>query len=662
VADTPPQGLLQQVAAQYQAALQDVDDTARYALALAWVDAAKESEAAMDAFLEQVAARRAAGLPVSPAWAYQEARYKTFIATAHAQAQTFGVKAHATTVKAQQQALGLGLDGAAGMGSAAVAGAGIAATFVQVNPANMAHLLGYLQDGSPLLALFQSLAPQSTDAVKAALVAGIVAGRGVPRMRRDLRQALAIPRWRAETIARTEAHRVFRAASQATYAANADVLAGWVWLAHLDSRTCPACIAMHGTLHDVTDTLDGHPRCRCAMVPQTKPLPGMAQPQMPQTGQAWFEAQPEKVQRAILGPGKYAALKAGRIDFQDVVTRTHSPEWGSMRRESTLGEAIAAKKARTPRAALPAPSPAQVQGHLKGLQSGKFTPDELLAAAKGYDPQTQANVREAVAQYKAWQAAPEPTYVQAMLDAMVKGEYTPADLLKHVEGASIQGKINARAAVAKYSEQKAAEAAEKAARAGRPTTRGRRFARATEGRAWAYNIWGPTRYSADEFAAIRSYTGSGYRPMNRALREGRETVSQAGVGREVRALDAAMERAPRVPEPVVVTRNTGTEAFQVRPGADLSTLVGKSFTEHGFLSTSVNAKGAMSGNVRLSIRVPEGSRAVYVSGDATGKGAISAVGHRESELLLDRGGSLTVTKVTRRDGRWLVEADYTPRG
>jgi hypothetical protein len=48
-------------------------------------------------------------------------------------------------------------------------------------------------------------------------------------------------------------------------------LAGWVWLAKLDARTCPSCWAQHGRLHPLEEPgpLD-HQSGRCADMPKTK--------------------------------------------------------------------------------------------------------------------------------------------------------------------------------------------------------------------------------------------------------------------------------------------------------------------------------------------------------------------------------------------------------
>jgi len=185
----------------------------------------------------------------------------------------------------------------------------------------------------------------ATAEARRVLTRGVATGKSTDWMARRLAQALDVPRWRAETIARTEVQRVYREVTRAEFLAQADTLAGWVWTAALDARTCPACMVMHGTLHPLSATLDGHPRCRCAMVPKAKSWADLGIEGLDdldddgtETGADWFARQPEATQAAILGPAKYRAWRAGEIALDDLVARTEDPAWGTMRRERSLRE------------------------------------------------------------------------------------------------------------------------------------------------------------------------------------------------------------------------------------------------------------------------------------------------------------------------------------
>ena len=57
-------------------------------------------------------------------------------------------------------------------------------------------------------------------------------------------------------------------------------------------------------------------------------MEGMPEPAW-ETGEDWFNAQPEDTQRSIMGKGRYEAWKAGDVQFQDFVTHTDDPTWGA---------------------------------------------------------------------------------------------------------------------------------------------------------------------------------------------------------------------------------------------------------------------------------------------------------------------------------------------
>ena len=71
---------------------------------------------------------------------------------------------------------------------------------------------------------------------------------------------------------------------------------------------------MDGSLHGNDESLDSHMRCQCLPVPYSGHLEDLP------TGQDWFEAQSEDVQREILGPAKYEAWQSGDAELMDFVT------------------------------------------------------------------------------------------------------------------------------------------------------------------------------------------------------------------------------------------------------------------------------------------------------------------------------------------------------
>lgn len=171
----------------------------------------------------------------------------------------------------------------------------------------------------------------------------------------------------AERLIRTSILSVANAARHETLKANDDVLAGQQWLSTLDPRTCEICMALSGQawdfdgkmLGETTQKFPGPPpahfSCRCTLVPLLKSweqlirdargneklgrkldrierkLPTSMQASM--DGQvaddldyeAWLEERKPREQQEILGPGKYALWKKGKIGLTDLIDQRHRP-------------------------------------------------------------------------------------------------------------------------------------------------------------------------------------------------------------------------------------------------------------------------------------------------------------------------------------------------
>ena len=178
-----------------------------------------------------------------------------------------------------------------------------------------------------------ALSDEASEAMRRRLIQGVAAGRN-PRdtarlMVRDVEGDFDGGLARAQVIARTETIDAYRAGAKAHHEANADVLAGWVWLANLSERTCPSCVAMHGTEHalDEPGPLD-HPQGRCSRMPLVKPelVPGAPTPTI-ESGPEWLARQPEGVQRSVLGPRRFAAWQDGDYPVSRWAVRRESPDW-----------------------------------------------------------------------------------------------------------------------------------------------------------------------------------------------------------------------------------------------------------------------------------------------------------------------------------------------
>lgn len=196
--------------------------------------------------------------------------------------------------------------------------------------------------GTPLGTLLAGLGARAQQEAREKLIEGVALGLGTREIGRNLRNAFAGNGIRALLVARTEVIRTYRDSALRTYNRNAQVISGWIWIASLGPRTCPVCIARHGSFHPLDETFASHPACRCSPAPATRSWADLGFPDVPETrlepetGEAWFARQDAGTQRRILGRGKFELYDAGELRLEDVVQETVSPIWGRGLKERPL--------------------------------------------------------------------------------------------------------------------------------------------------------------------------------------------------------------------------------------------------------------------------------------------------------------------------------------
>jgi hypothetical protein len=181
------------------------------------------------------------------------------------------------------------------------------------------------------------LAPVAYDAVRRELIRGVAVGsnprdtaaRMVTRANGHFDGGLT----RALVISRTETLDAHRNAAEQSQNLHTDVLAGWCWLCHLSPRTCPSCLAKHGSLHPLTEAgPHDHQQGRCTRLVKVKPWADLGldvdEPDdLVPNARAWFDALPQADQVAILGRTRLDLLNAGAISWDDLTTRRTTPGW-----------------------------------------------------------------------------------------------------------------------------------------------------------------------------------------------------------------------------------------------------------------------------------------------------------------------------------------------
>lgn len=301
----------------------------------------------------QIAELRAAGRDVPVEWLFQFRRLPVLQEQVEQEILAWSNLVGQSITDQQRLAVDAALDHAeqlvlAGLGQPPP---GVTVTFARLPREALADLVGFLSDGSPLRVLLDELGPAASKAVREALVGGLALGQSPREIARRVRAELGGSLVRALRISRTEVLRSYREANHRSYKANDDVVKGWVWHSALGSLTCPACYALHGTVHRLDERLDDHVNGRCAAIPVTRSWSELGfrgitdtRPKI-ERGVDIFARLPEAEQVAVLGPAAFAAYRSGDISLEDFIGVRHSDRWGSMRYARSLKAILGEREA-----------------------------------------------------------------------------------------------------------------------------------------------------------------------------------------------------------------------------------------------------------------------------------------------------------------------------
>ena len=196
-------------------------------------------------------------------------------------------------------------------------------------------MLGFLKEDAPLWARLNKLAPMNAQKVADALLEGIAFGYNPAKTARMFETVMGGGLTDAMRMTRTAQLYASREANRAMYVANEDVVSGWIWYSSLDTDTCMACAAEHGTFHENSESMASHYNCRCVDIPVVKGYDDNIQ-----TGADWFAGLTEKQQRDMMGADTYAAWKEGKFDLSDMAGRRHDDVYGEMLARVPLSELL----------------------------------------------------------------------------------------------------------------------------------------------------------------------------------------------------------------------------------------------------------------------------------------------------------------------------------
>ena len=202
--------------------------------------------------------------------------------------------------------------------------------------------IAFLGDGSPLQARWAvQMGEEVAKEVAEAMIQGVALGWNPVKIAGAIRTQYGQGLNWALRNAQTVQMWAYREASRMSYLANAHIVKDWTWVSALDNRTCLACIAEHGTIHPLSESLNDHYNGRCIAVPNTITYRDLgfdmdAEPLTVGSGEDWFKLQPELVQRQMMGPAKWDAWQAGKFNLDSLITLSPDPVYGEMVTEASL--------------------------------------------------------------------------------------------------------------------------------------------------------------------------------------------------------------------------------------------------------------------------------------------------------------------------------------
>ena len=302
-----------------------------------WLRIEEALKGEIDALAAEVAGLRAAGAAPSAGQLWQLERFRSLLAQTQRQQKAFADYSAGLISREQYVAAAEGIEYGVDSVQAAMASAGIEASFATLPVDAVQAMIGFAADGTPLSQLLQASYPETAATITDALVRGIALGTNPRRTARLIRDAMAGNLQRALVVSRTETLRALRVATVQQYQASG-VVSGYQRHAARTGRTCLACLLLDGTVYSVLEQFSDHPNGRCFCTPV---LAGMERAGEPaQTGTQWFLAQEPEAQRVIMGDGHYQAWRRGEFRLEQAARMHTDPVWGESPQVVPLRELV----------------------------------------------------------------------------------------------------------------------------------------------------------------------------------------------------------------------------------------------------------------------------------------------------------------------------------
>jgi len=258
-------------------------------------------------------------------------QYKRLIRNGERELDRYTVYLETVIGSAGIAAIGLGLNHSAQLVQVASG-----AKYTSLDVGSIRPLLDYLDRGGPLYERLKLITNSTIDDVIKTIIDGVTSGFNPRKIAEMIQDAFGGGLTDALRNVRTVQIKAYQDAARANYSASDGLVSGWVWYANLDGNPCMSCVSMHGTEHGLDESLDDHYNGECAALPI---IEGLGSP-VEQSGQDWFDNQPEERQRDLMGDSKYEAYKADLFAFDALSNQQDHDIYGTMRTETSLKDLV----------------------------------------------------------------------------------------------------------------------------------------------------------------------------------------------------------------------------------------------------------------------------------------------------------------------------------
>lgn len=264
--------------------------------------------------------------------------YQKLLVRIEAEMNDFATIARNEAAGLADDAVTSGLEAAQQMtvASSGRAGSVVAAAWNQVDPEALARLISYV-DSAALRGRFASFGENAANNIADVLLSLVAQGKNPVMIARVLNGWYSVPFSWSSNMVRTAQIYSYRGATHAAYAANSDIINGWMWQSALDERVCISCLSQHGTVFPVDQTLNDHHQGRCVPVPVVR---GTRWAQDVKTGPQWFDEQPVETQTLVMGQHMHEAYRRGEVWWSDFSTPYQDEVYGTMLRAASLREIL----------------------------------------------------------------------------------------------------------------------------------------------------------------------------------------------------------------------------------------------------------------------------------------------------------------------------------